>query len=107
MKIAMIGSRGFNARYGGIETMLSELCPRLTKLGCSINVFSRSDVSTATGEPAGLRAIPVGSIGGKLKGWVRFSGPSLFLCQAELAGDAQTLEQRRADQHVRGRDVRR
>ena len=65
MKIAMIGSRGFNARYGGIETMLSELCPRLTKLGCSINVFSRSDVSTATVEPAGLRAIPVGSIGGK------------------------------------------
>jgi glycosyltransferase involved in cell wall biosynthesis len=65
MKIAMVGSRGFNADYGGIETMLSELCPRLVKLGCTVDVFSRSNVCTAPSALTDLRAIPVGSIGGK------------------------------------------
>jgi glycosyltransferase involved in cell wall biosynthesis len=64
MKVAMIGSRGFNSGYGGIETMLNEVCPRLVNLGCTVDVFSRRDVPIKSGLP-GLRAIPVRSIGGK------------------------------------------
>jgi glycosyltransferase involved in cell wall biosynthesis len=39
MKIAIIGARSMDSSYGGIEKVLSELCPRLTVLGHEIHVF--------------------------------------------------------------------
>ncbi|MBI2954665.1 MAG: glycosyltransferase family 4 protein [Chloroflexi bacterium] len=42
MKIAMIGARGIANRYGGIETHLEELCPRLVQMGHEVTVFTRS-----------------------------------------------------------------
>lgn len=63
MKIAMIGSRGLGSSYGGIERVLTELCPRLADLGHTVDVFSRWDV-TFDGS-AGVRAIPTPSFGGK------------------------------------------
>jgi glycosyltransferase involved in cell wall biosynthesis len=63
MKIAMIGSRGLGSSYGGIERVLTELCPRLADLGHTVDVFSRPDV-TFEGSP-GVRAVPTPSFGGK------------------------------------------
>jgi glycosyltransferase involved in cell wall biosynthesis len=63
MRIAMIGSRGLGSSYGGIERVLSELCPRLAHFGNDVDVYSRLDVAFA--DRPGLRAIPTPSFGGK------------------------------------------
>nr|WP_280140574.1 glycosyltransferase family 4 protein [Methylocapsa palsarum] len=59
----MIGSRGLGSSYGGIERVLTELCPRLADLGHTVDVFSRQDISF-NGGPR-VRAIPTPSFGGK------------------------------------------
>ncbi|WP_142847815.1 glycosyltransferase family 4 protein [Telmatospirillum sp. J64-1] len=40
MKIAVIGSRGMDSDYGGIERMLREICPRLVRRGHEVHVYS-------------------------------------------------------------------
>jgi glycosyltransferase involved in cell wall biosynthesis len=52
MKIAMIGSRGIDSDYSGVETSLREICPRLVRRGHEVWVFSepqRSGVSSIDG----------------------------------------------------------
>jgi len=41
LRIAVIGSRGIPARYGGFETFAEELCPRLVELGHDVTVYCR------------------------------------------------------------------
>ena len=41
MRIAMIGSRGVPARWGGFETVASELAPRLVERGHDVTVYCR------------------------------------------------------------------
>lgn len=41
LRIAVIGSRGIPARYGGFETFAEELCPRLVELGHEVTVYCR------------------------------------------------------------------
>lgn len=48
MKIAIIGSRGIPAHYGGFETFAQELAPRLVGLGHDVTVYCRSGY---TGDP--------------------------------------------------------
>jgi len=42
MKIALIGSRGIPACYGGYETLMEELAPRLVERGHRVTVYCRS-----------------------------------------------------------------
>lgn len=48
MKIAIIGSRGIPAHYGGFETFAHELAPRLVTLGHEVTVYCRKGY---TGDP--------------------------------------------------------
>jgi len=41
LRIAVIGSRGIPANYGGFETFAEELCPRLVDLGHDVTVYCR------------------------------------------------------------------
>jgi glycosyltransferase involved in cell wall biosynthesis len=42
LRIALLGSRGIPARYGGYETLMEELAPRLARRGCAVTVYCRS-----------------------------------------------------------------
>ncbi|HVS03100.1 MAG TPA: glycosyltransferase [Thermoanaerobaculia bacterium] len=42
MRVALIGSRGIPARYGGYETLMEELAPRLVARGFDVTVYCRS-----------------------------------------------------------------
>ncbi len=44
MKIAITGFRGIPARYGGFETFVEELAPRLVHRGHEVTVYARSHV---------------------------------------------------------------
>ena len=41
MKIAMIGHKDFPSRAGGVEVVITELAPRLCKMGHSVTVYNR------------------------------------------------------------------
>jgi glycosyltransferase involved in cell wall biosynthesis len=43
MKIAILGTRGIPARYGGFETFAEQLATRLAELGHEVTVFCESD----------------------------------------------------------------
>ena len=52
MQIALIGTRGVPARYGGFETCVEEVGRRLVAAGHQVRVYCRpSGVSDADGEP--------------------------------------------------------
>ena len=42
LSVALIGSRGIPANYGGYETLMEELAARLTELGFAVTVYCRS-----------------------------------------------------------------
>jgi glycosyltransferase involved in cell wall biosynthesis len=42
LRIALVGSRGIPARYGGYETLMEELGPRLVAAGFEVTVYCRS-----------------------------------------------------------------
>jgi glycosyltransferase involved in cell wall biosynthesis len=44
MNIAVMGFRGIPAKYGGFETFIEELAPRLAKKGHSVTVYGRSNI---------------------------------------------------------------
>jgi glycosyltransferase involved in cell wall biosynthesis len=44
MKIAIIGFRGIPAKYGGYETFIEELAPRLVAKGHQVTVYGRSNI---------------------------------------------------------------
>jgi glycosyltransferase involved in cell wall biosynthesis len=44
LRIALLGSRGIPARYGGYETLMEELGPRLAERGHQVTVYCRSHV---------------------------------------------------------------
>jgi glycosyltransferase involved in cell wall biosynthesis len=58
LRIALIGSRGIPARYGGYETLMEQLAPRLRALGHRPTVYCRSHY-TARGEagPEGVALV--------------------------------------------------
>ncbi len=47
LRIALIGSRGIPARYGGYETFLQEIAPRLVRAGHDVTVYCRSRYTRA------------------------------------------------------------
>ncbi|MFP3942084.1 MAG: DUF1972 domain-containing protein [Thermoanaerobaculia bacterium] len=42
LRVALLGSRGIPARYGGYETLMEELAPRLARAGFEVTVYCRS-----------------------------------------------------------------
>ena len=42
MRLAILGTRGIPARYGGYETLLEELAPRLVARGFDVTVYART-----------------------------------------------------------------
>ncbi len=42
IRIALIGSRGIPARYGGFETMMEQVAPQLVDKGFDVTVYCRS-----------------------------------------------------------------
>ena len=42
LRIALLGSRGIPANYGGYETLMEELAPRLAAMGFEVTVYCRS-----------------------------------------------------------------
>lgn len=61
LRIALIGSRGIPARYGGYETLIEELSTRLVQRGHPVTVYCRSHYTpTASTEFKGvtLRTLP-------------------------------------------------
>ena len=50
LSVALLGSRGIPARYGGYETLMEELAPRLVTRGFEVTVYCRSHST-----PRGLR----------------------------------------------------
>jgi glycosyltransferase involved in cell wall biosynthesis len=51
LSVALLGSRGIPARYGGYETLLEELASRLVERGFAVTVYCRSHIT-----PCGLTA---------------------------------------------------
>jgi len=49
MRIAIMGIRGIPANYGGFETFVEELAPRLVKRGHQVTVYGRSNIIDYTG----------------------------------------------------------
>jgi len=58
LRVALIGSRGIPARYGGYETLMEQLAPRLRDLGHRPTVYCRSHY-TSRGEkgPEGVELV--------------------------------------------------
>ena len=50
MKIALLGTRGIPARYGGFETFAEELCARLVERGHEPTVYGRTNNVTLQGQ---------------------------------------------------------
>jgi glycosyltransferase involved in cell wall biosynthesis len=50
LRVALLGSRGIPARYGGYETLMQEIAPRLVARGFDVTVFCRRHAI-----PAGVR----------------------------------------------------
>ncbi|MCX6520407.1 MAG: DUF1972 domain-containing protein [Actinobacteria bacterium] len=59
LKIAMVGTRGVPARYGGFETAIEEVGSRLVQRGHSVTVYCRrpADGSRAADEHLGMRLV--------------------------------------------------
>ena len=59
----MIGSRGVGSGYGGVESVLDNLCPHLASFGHKIDIFSREDIDYQNSEA--VRAIRIKSFQSK------------------------------------------
>jgi glycosyltransferase involved in cell wall biosynthesis len=58
LRLALLGSRGIPARYGGYETLMEELGPRLVERGHQVTVYCRSHVvPRALAEHRGCRLV--------------------------------------------------
>lgn len=63
MKLAILGTRGIPANYGGFETFAEELSPRLVARGHEVTVYGRSHhVPPGTTEHKGVRLVVLPTI---------------------------------------------
>ncbi len=56
LRVALVGSRGIPGRYGGYETLYTELAPRLVARGFDVTVYCRSSAGRKGGRPPARRA---------------------------------------------------
>ena len=79
MRIAIVGTRGIPAAYGGFETLAWELSSRLAARGHEVTVYcrrGRTDESVAV--PEGVKRASVPYLGGKYLETVSHSGASVL-----------------------------
>src|SRR6202035_5811232 len=66
MKLAILGTRGIPANYGGFETFAEELATRLVQRGHDVTVYGRSDnIRYAAPEYKGVKLTILPTIGTK------------------------------------------
>ncbi len=58
MRIALLGTRGIPANYGGFETFAEELCTRLVARGHEVTVYCRQNYSAPTYRGVRLQYLP-------------------------------------------------
>src|SRR6478736_76230 len=58
MRIAILGTRGIPARYGGFETFAEELATRLAARGHEVSVYCRERYSESVYRGVSLRYLP-------------------------------------------------
>ena len=69
MKIAILGSRGFPARYGGVERAVEQIALGLTRRGHNVIIYSRaSNIRNDDKIPQNIRRIVIPTIGSKYLG---------------------------------------
>lgn len=77
MHIAMVGTRGIPAAYGGFETAIEEIGQRLVKRGHDVTVYTRPpDRETAPSEYLGMKLVPLPSVSSKSLETLTHSGLS-------------------------------
>jgi glycosyltransferase involved in cell wall biosynthesis len=65
MRIAMLGTRGVPAAYGGFETAIEEIGQRLVQMGHAITVYGRSTEREAPKEHLGMRLVNLPAVRSK------------------------------------------
>lgn len=66
MRIAMVGTRGVPAAYGGFETAVEEIGKRLVERGHDVTVYTRADDrKTAPREYLGMKLVPLPAVRAK------------------------------------------
>ena len=65
MKIALLGTRGIPANYGGFETFAAELAARLVERGHQVTVYCRAHYASGQREFRGARLVVLPTIRGK------------------------------------------
>lgn len=75
MKVALLGTRGIPARYGGFETAVEEIGAGLADLGHEVLVYCRS-TEHVSGHYRGMRRIVLPSVHGKALETITHSGMS-------------------------------
>ncbi len=66
LRLALIGSRGIPANYGGYETFLEELAPRLQAMGHAVTVYCRSHhTAPRLRQHKGVRLVVLPTLRGK------------------------------------------
>ena len=58
-RIAILGARGIPARYGGFETFVEELAPRLVRRGVDVTVFCEAEHGPQPAEYEGVKLVHV------------------------------------------------
>jgi glycosyltransferase involved in cell wall biosynthesis len=83
LQIAMIGTRGVPAAYGGFETAVEEIGSRLVERGHAVTVYCRSDPAHSVakqGEHLGMRLVHLPSL--HVKAWETLSHTALSVAHA-------------------------
>src|SRR4030095_14098275 len=79
MKLAILGTRGIPANYGGFETFAEELSTRLVQRGHDVTVYSRSNnIKKALSLYKGVHVIVLPTIGTKHLDTVAHTFVSVF-----------------------------
>jgi glycosyltransferase involved in cell wall biosynthesis len=65
MRIAMLGTRGVPAHYGGFETAVEEIGQRLVGRGHEVTVYCRDSADSSRHEYLGMRLVHLPSLKGK------------------------------------------
>ena len=94
MRIAILGTRGIPARYGGFETFAEELATRLAARGHDVAVYCRERYSEPVYRGVTLRYLP--SIRHKYFDTLAhtFSPPSIYLAIAPMPHSIATAPMR-------------
>ena len=78
LSIAMIGTRGVPARYGGFETAVEEVGARLAARGHEVRVYCRNGNSEVRREHAGMTLVVVGILLAFGRAWERRAAAERF-----------------------------